>query len=142
MTMPAAQAQDWTMGGQDLNNSRSQPITSINAGNAKLLQLKHHFNAQGVISATPAVADGVVYFPDSAGYFYALNASDLSVKWTATLATWTGIAGDSARNDPAIVGNVLILGNQAGFSAKWNGTAWRLPPVPRRDANQVRASWR
>jgi polyvinyl alcohol dehydrogenase (cytochrome) len=133
MTMPPAQAQDWTMGGHDLSNTRNQPITTISAANVGKLTKKWVFEAGGLISATPAVANGVVYFPDGAGNFYALNASDGSVIWQATVATWTNISGDSARNDPAIAysqrlgENLLILGNQAGFSAKWSG-AWVTKP--------------
>ena len=32
---------------------------------------------------------------------------------------WTGVTGDCARNDPAIDGDTLILGDEAGASAKW-----------------------
>src|SRR5262249_51352699 len=79
------------------------------------------------ISATPAVANGVVYFPDFAGNFYAVDVSTGKAVWMTTVASWTGIGGDFARNDPAIYypstgGAVVILGNQAGNLASWNGT--------------------
>src|SRR5262249_3991709 len=37
---------------------------------------------------------------------------------------WTGIAGDYARNFPAIQDDVLFLGNQAGRNAVWNGSVY------------------
>jgi polyvinyl alcohol dehydrogenase (cytochrome) len=127
MTIPVAQAQDWTMGGQDLSNSRNQPTTTIGTGNVAQLKLKWIFTAGGDISATPAVANGVVYFPDFAGNFYAVDATTGKAVWITTVASWTGIGGDFARNDPAIYypstgGAIVILGNQAGNFASWNGT--------------------
>jgi polyvinyl alcohol dehydrogenase (cytochrome) len=127
LAVPVARAQDWTMGGQDLNNSRNQPTTTIGPGNVAQLKLKWIFTAGGDISATPAVANGVVYFPDFAGNFYAIDASTGKAVWMTTVASWTGIGGDFARNDPAIYypstgGAVVILGNQAGNLAFWNGT--------------------
>jgi polyvinyl alcohol dehydrogenase (cytochrome) len=86
------------------------------------LTLKWAFSAGGNIQATPAVVNGVVYFPDLAGNFYALNAADGSVKWQQTVATWTGIAGDYARHDPAVAGNVVVLGNQWGAKVGWFGS--------------------
>jgi polyvinyl alcohol dehydrogenase (cytochrome) len=110
------------MGGQNLNNGRNQPVTSITPANAKNLKQKWAFMAGGNIQATPAVVNGVVYFPDLAGNFYALNAADGSVKWRTTVASWTGIAGDYARHDPAIAGNVMVLGNQWGAKVGWFGS--------------------
>jgi polyvinyl alcohol dehydrogenase (cytochrome) len=126
MAVPVAQAQDWPMGGQNLGNGRNQPVTTISPSNAGNLTLKWAFNPGGAngtnIQATPAVVNGVVYFPDLAGNFYALNDSDGSVKWQSTVAAWTGIAGDYARHDPAVAGNVLVLGNQWGAKVGWFGS--------------------
>ena len=108
--------------GRPLNNGRNQPVTSISPSNAGNLTLKWAFSAGGNIQATPAVVNGVVYFPDLAGNFYALNAADGSVKWQQTVATWTGIAGDYARHDPAVAGNVVVLGNQWGAKVGWFGS--------------------
>jgi polyvinyl alcohol dehydrogenase (cytochrome) len=134
VNVPASLADDegpsdgqWTMGGQNLSNWRNQDDTGISPRNAAKLKKKWAFTAGGNIQATPAVSDGVVYFPDLAGNFYALNATDGSVKWQKKVATWTGVPGDYARHTPAIVGNVLILGNQAGAAAQWSGS-WLSSP--------------
>jgi polyvinyl alcohol dehydrogenase (cytochrome) len=126
ISMPIAHAQDWPMGGQNLNNGRNQPVTSISPSNAGNLKLKWSFTAGGNIQATPAVVDHVVYFPDLAGNFYALHAADGSVKWQQTVSNWTGIAGDYARHDPAVAGEVLVLGNQWGAKVGWSG-AYQAP---------------
>ena len=75
-TMPVALAGDgdWTMGGQNLSNWRNQGNTTINSQNASTLKLKWTFTTGGDISATPAVANGIVYFPDFKGNFYAVHA--------------------------------------------------------------------
>ena len=77
------------------------------------------FHHQGKVSATPAVYDGTVYFPDWGGYFYAVDASNGALRWSRRVGHWTGVAGDCARDDPAIDGDTLILGDGAGACAKW-----------------------
>jgi polyvinyl alcohol dehydrogenase (cytochrome) len=133
-SMPVALADDegpsdgqWTMSGQNLSGWRNQDDTGISPRNVAKLKKEWAFTAGGNIQATPAVAGGVVYFPDLAGNFYALKAADGSVKWQQKVATWTGVPGDSARHTPAIVDNVLILGDQGGAAAKWNG-GWLSTP--------------
>jgi polyvinyl alcohol dehydrogenase (cytochrome) len=133
MTTPAALADEesgdgqWTMGGQNLSNTRHQDDTEISPQNVAHLKLKWTFTATNDITATPAVANGVVYFPDFAGNYYAVNARTGALVWQKTVGAWTGITGDYARNDPAIYhtqsGDLVILGNQAGYLAKWNGSA-------------------
>jgi polyvinyl alcohol dehydrogenase (cytochrome) len=61
--------QSWPSSRQNLANSRSQPLAcTLNPGNVSHLAPKWVFTTHGNVSATPAVADGVVYFPDSGGY--------------------------------------------------------------------------
>jgi len=122
--MPVAFADDWTVGGHDLQNSRNQSTTGISPQNVAQLRTKWVFTTGGDVTATPAVANGIVYFPDMAGNFYAVNAGTGQVVWQQKVGNWTSVAGDFARNDPAISGNILILGNQAGNNAFWNGTQY------------------
>jgi polyvinyl alcohol dehydrogenase (cytochrome) len=121
----AEEARDaqWAMGGQNLQNSRSQDDTGINPHNVARLKTKWVFTTAGDVSATPAIAHGLVYFPDWGGYFYAVNAETGALVWKRQIADWTGVAGDFARDDPAIYQGMVILGNQAGTLATWNGTA-------------------
>ena len=121
MTPLAASAEDWTMGGQNLGNWRNQGDTPISSQNVAKLKTKWVFTTAGDVSATPAVANGIVYFPDFAGNFYAVNAKSGALVWKHQLADWTAVRGDYARNDPAIHDGLVILGNQAGNNASWNG---------------------
>jgi polyvinyl alcohol dehydrogenase (cytochrome) len=130
LATPLALAEDngdansqWTMGGQNLNNGRNQPKTGINPQNVANLKSKWVFTSGGDVSATPAVAYGTVYFPDFAGNFYAVDAETGALKWKKTVSAWTGVPNDFARNDPLIYDNILILGDQAGTIASWDGHA-------------------
>jgi len=123
LTMPVAAADDqWTMGGQNLGNWRNQDDTGISPRNAAKLQTKWVFATGGDVSATPAVADGIVYFPDFAGNFFAVDAKTGALVWTRKISFWTGVPGDYARNSPAVDRDMVILGDQAGTTAVWNGT--------------------
>jgi polyvinyl alcohol dehydrogenase (cytochrome) len=123
--------QDWPMGGQNLQNSRSQTASTITAANVSTLQQAWVFTAAGDISATPAVSGGTVYFPDYGGYFYAVNASTGALQWSEPVAAWTGVAGDWARTYPAIDGETLVLGDGAGSSATWTAAAGLTGPGAR-----------
>jgi len=60
---------DWTSGGFNIANTRSNPFEStISTKNANRLAVKWTFTTHGDVSATPAVVDGAVYFPDWGGY--------------------------------------------------------------------------
>jgi polyvinyl alcohol dehydrogenase (cytochrome) len=111
---------DWTMGGDDLNNSRYQGGVSINANNVGSLKPKWVFTTGGDVTATPAVTGGLVYFPDWAGNYYALDKNSGALKWSGTVSGWTGVPNDYARNDPAVDANLLIIGDQAGALATLN----------------------
>jgi polyvinyl alcohol dehydrogenase (cytochrome) len=63
------QPSGWTMGGQNLKNWRNQDETKISPHNVAKLKTKWVFTTGGDVGATPAVANGVVYFPDFAGNF-------------------------------------------------------------------------
>jgi polyvinyl alcohol dehydrogenase (cytochrome) len=112
----------WTMGGQDLHNWRNQSQTRIAPHNVGKLKTKWTFTTGADVSATPSVADGVVYFPDFAGYFYAVKAKTGALLWSRHVSNWTGIANDYSRNSPVVHRNMLILGDQAGTGAVWNGS--------------------
>jgi polyvinyl alcohol dehydrogenase (cytochrome) len=112
----------WTMGGQNLKNWRNQDETKISPHNVAKLKTKWVFTTGGDVGATPAIANGVVYFPDFAGNFYAVEATTGKKLWHHQLADWTGVGGDFARNDPTVYKNMVILGDQAGNNAFWNGS--------------------
>jgi polyvinyl alcohol dehydrogenase (cytochrome) len=129
LAAPLARADDdsqWTMGGQDLRNWRSQDDTRISPMNVGRLKTKWVFTTGGDVTATPAVADGVVYFPDFAGNFYAVDADTGNLLWKHQLADWTGVTGDFARNDPVVYKGMVILGDQAGNSATWDASQAKI----------------
>ena len=113
---------NWAVGGHDINNWRDQPNTSINASNVVNMKPKWVFTADGDVWATPAVVNNVVYFPDLAGNFYAVDATSGALIWKHAVSDWTNIAQDYSRNDPAVYNGMLILGDQGGVFASWNGS--------------------
>ncbi len=156
-TLSAAQAQNsqgggsgaalqWPMGGQNLSNSRNQTQTTITPANVGSLTLQWQFKTGGDVTATPAVAYSsqlgvnVVYFPDFAGNFYAVNGKTGQQIWTQKVQSWTGVTGDYSRDDPVVYANSngdadgnaggateIILGDQAGASATYTGGTLQGP---------------
>jgi len=115
----------WRMGGHDLANTRNQPLTGIGVSNVNQLTTKWVFTTAGSVSATPAVVNGIVYFPEwpanwpapgPGGYFYAVAANTGHLIWKHLISDWTGVAGDFARDDPAFDGGEIFLGDQGGCS--------------------------
>jgi polyvinyl alcohol dehydrogenase (cytochrome) len=110
----------WSMGGHDLSNSRSNPDQkAITADNAGKLATKWTFHTHGDVSATPAVVGGAVYFPDWGGYINKVNASTGAIIWEKKLSEYgyNSSADLVSRTAPAIVGNVMYIGDQGGGSA-------------------------
>jgi polyvinyl alcohol dehydrogenase (cytochrome) len=114
----------WPNAGHDLSNTRSGDST-IGVGGAPKLAVKWKLPTAGNISATPAVENGVVYVPDDQGNLYAINAATGAVIWQKNLVTdygapvappWAFVPGapDYSRATPAISGNTLVFGDQAG----------------------------
>lgn len=96
-------SEQWPMGGQNLFNTWNQPVTGITQANISQLTTKWVFTTGGDMFATPAVVNGVVYFPDLAGNFYAVNASTGQAIWSHKISDWTRISGDIARDDSGIL---------------------------------------
>jgi polyvinyl alcohol dehydrogenase (cytochrome) len=109
----------WSMGGHDFSNTRSNPDQkAITANNAGKLATKWTFTTHGDVSATPAVVGGAVYFPDWGGYINKVNASTGALIWQRKLSDYGyNATGDLvSRTAPAVVGNVLYIGDQGGGS--------------------------
>jgi polyvinyl alcohol dehydrogenase (cytochrome) len=72
----------WPMYGATLARTFSAPCpTSIGIANVLTLLPAWSFDTQKTVTASPSVADGVVYVGDWAGIMYAINAIDGSEKW-------------------------------------------------------------
>lgn len=112
-----ASAQSWPTAGVDLRNSRYQTAeTQISTQTVTKLTLKWKFTTatMGDVTATPAVVGGYVYFPDSKGNIYKLNATTGAPVWVTSVPSITGVPGDYSRTTPAVTGTTLILGSQSG----------------------------
>ncbi|KAK2636264.1 hypothetical protein Ddye_031056 [Dipteronia dyeriana] len=113
-------AAEWLNHGANLSNRRSAiGEMQINRLSVKNLHLRWTFHAGRDISATPAVANGVVYFPSWNGYLYAVNAITGALIWKQNLGDLTGLTGTGivanvnvtvSRSTPTVDGNLLIVG--------------------------------
>jgi polyvinyl alcohol dehydrogenase (cytochrome) len=59
-------------------------------------------------------ADGTVYAPDSGGMLWAVDARTGAVRWSHSVAGYTGTAGDTVRSSPAVSGAELVFGDTDG----------------------------
>lgn len=109
----------WPMAGHDLHNTRSQPHeTRITPDNVSELVVSWVFEAGGDISATPAVDRYAVYVPDWAGNLFKLDRDTGAVIWRRSISEYNGVPDSISRTTPAIHGDALILGDQAGRNLK------------------------
>ncbi|MCB0032571.1 MAG: PQQ-binding-like beta-propeller repeat protein [Anaerolineales bacterium] len=79
------------------------------------MTVKWVFTTEGDVSATPAVDGETVYFPDWAGYLYAIDRRTGLPKWAVSIPAVTGIPGDKARATPAVTEDKVIIGTQGPF---------------------------
>nr|GLL34237.1 uncharacterized protein LOC109166343 [Ipomoea trifida] len=112
----------WITHGRDITNRRyAEGERLINPKTvSQRLKLKWKFAAGFDITATPAVADGVVYFPSWNGNLYAVNASTGELVWEQNLGELTGLEPTASternlnvtvsRSTPAVAGKYLIVG--------------------------------
>jgi polyvinyl alcohol dehydrogenase (cytochrome) len=104
-------ALSWPMAGQNISDTHDQAgETTISAANVSKLVTDWSVTTDGDVSATPAVDDGDVYFPDWGGELWALTTAG-KVLWSHSVASYTGLTGDISRTTPAIDGSELILGD-------------------------------
>jgi polyvinyl alcohol dehydrogenase (cytochrome) len=108
----ASPGSDWAMIGFDPTNSRDQPNEhDISTANVSQLAVKWTATTLGDVSATPAVVDGAVYFPDTGGMLWKLNAATGAVIWSNSISYYTGVKGDTSRTSPVLDGNTLLIGD-------------------------------
>lgn len=112
----------WTSAGYDTQNTRyNDREKTLGVGNVGQLVAKWRLATEGDVSATPAVDAANVYVPDFAGNVFAIDRDSGKVRWKINVADLTGIPGDHARATPAIAGNLLIFGDQAGKAMSPDG---------------------
>ncbi|GMY26053.1 Polyvinylalcohol dehydrogenase [Fagus crenata] len=108
----------WRNHGRDITNRRyADDEVLISPKTVSRMKLKWKFFAGKDISATPAVDNGVVYFPSWNGYLYAVNAINGGLIWKQNLSALTGLNGTGivvnvtvSRSTPTVVDGLLIIG--------------------------------
>ena len=102
----------WPFAGQNLFNTHSQDAEDqISAANVATIVEKWELTTAGNVTATPTVYQGTLYVPDMGGQLWAVNAGSGKVRWSRSIASYTGVADDVSRTSPAIAGRALILGD-------------------------------
>ncbi|MEO3927025.1 PQQ-binding-like beta-propeller repeat protein [Micromonosporaceae bacterium B7E4] len=106
---------EWSMGGHDIRNTRSNPDEQLlSPSTVGDLEVAWTVTTDGDVSATPAVVDGAVYFPDWGGTFWKVDAATGEVIWSRSVAELAGIADTFARTAPVVADDTVYLGTQAG----------------------------
>ena len=111
----SAKAGDWPMFGRTVTNLASNPTEkTITRDNVEGLAPKWVAKVGGDVSARAAVVEGIAYFPDWSGNVWALDASTGKVIWQHTLQSYGFAKGTVSRTSPAVVGDTIYIGTQAG----------------------------
>jgi polyvinyl alcohol dehydrogenase (cytochrome) len=101
----------WPMSGGDERNSRyNDDEEKISTATAGRLRQKWVIDTSDDVTATPTVRAGVAYFTDYGGFLYAVDTRDGRVIWKKDIAEYTGNQLSWSRSSPAIVGELLIIG--------------------------------
>lgn len=109
---PGFGGSDWLVAGHDPGNTRDADTEHIlNSGDVSRLDVAWSVPTTSLVSSTPTVQDGTVYFPDSGGKLWAVDAHSGHVRWSHDVSDYTGITGDLARTSPAVYGDELVLGD-------------------------------
>ncbi|MGA2535660.1 MAG: PQQ-binding-like beta-propeller repeat protein, partial [Terracidiphilus sp.] len=117
LVIPAqAGEKDWATSGFDKTNTAHNPLeATIGPGNVAQLTPKWTFTTGGDVSARPAVANNIVYFPDWGGNLWAVDATSGAEIWGKQLSTYIGsVSQVNARATPTISNGVLFIGLQTG----------------------------
>jgi polyvinyl alcohol dehydrogenase (cytochrome) len=105
----------WPSAGHDLSNTHYNSSESkIDVSNVASLTKAWSITTGGDISAIPAADSKTVYVPDWAGNLYAIDQKTGDIVWQHQISDYTGVSGDFVRATPALVGNMLIFGDQGG----------------------------
>jgi len=104
----------WPFWGGNISNTHSNPFEhTLTTKNVSQLTPKWTFTTGGDVSATPTVDSESVYVPDWAGNLFKIDRQTGQAIWSHKISEYTGISGSLSRNSPAIVGNLLVFGDQA-----------------------------
>lgn len=115
-------ASSWTAAGHDLSNSRSNPVErSLTRSTVRGLKLKWSHSFTVPLAATPSVVNGAVYLADTGGTLWSFDAASGAVRWSHTVSSYTGLAGDTGRATPAVADGRIIFGDKPSQVASPDG---------------------
>jgi polyvinyl alcohol dehydrogenase (cytochrome) len=110
-------AATWPSAGQNNQNTRANAAeTIITPANVSNLSVKWVFTTAGDVSATPAVDDNFVYFPDWGGKLHCLDRNTGQVVWSKSVSEFTGVPDSVCRATPVLKGRALVIGTQLDSS--------------------------
>jgi polyvinyl alcohol dehydrogenase (cytochrome) len=148
MTSPALAQDAWPLYGHDLSGMRSTGTGGISSANVAALVPIWDVEVGGPVSATPVIADGVVYVGSYDGSLYALDLHSGERRWVyatgaavpePNLQIPLGITGSAAVSGDTIyvgdAGAVLHAIDVASGTARWmvtldeqpNASIWSSP---------------
>ncbi|HET7036378.1 MAG TPA: PQQ-binding-like beta-propeller repeat protein [Thermomicrobiaceae bacterium] len=136
---------DWSRAGYGIYNLRWQPFEQqLGTATVANLQPKWVFTAGGDISATPAVADGAVYFPDWDGNFFKLDAETGQVIWSHRVSEYGGSPSSNSRTSPVVANGIVYIAqhrpaNVLALDVATGKLLWRTN-IERHPAVQLTAS--
>jgi polyvinyl alcohol dehydrogenase (cytochrome) len=108
------QFDSWRFWGGNISNTHNNPFERfLTKEKVSQIEPKWTFTTGGDVSATPTVDSIGVYAPDWAGNLFKIDRHSGEAIWSHKISEYTGISGSLSRNSPAIVGNLLIFGDQA-----------------------------
>jgi polyvinyl alcohol dehydrogenase (cytochrome) len=126
-TVLATQGSEWTSAGGNRQNTRYQQSEhNINVANVGTLTTRWAFTTGGDVSATPAVDNDTVYFPDWAGNLYAVDKLTGVEKWHVSISTASGVPFDKARATPAVTEDKVIIGTQGSILVPGGGPGGKV----------------
>ncbi len=114
----------WSMAGQDLSNTRSQPAEHIvSPANVNALAPAWVFltSPNFGVTVTPTVAADAIYFPDWAGKLYAVSRVTGALIWSKQISDYDGFPGAISRTSPALHGDEIIIGDNQNYTGFHNG---------------------
>jgi len=106
----------WEVGGGDIHNTRSVDETRIRVSNVNRLVKKWEFVTMGDVSATPTAQGDTIYVVDWGGWLHAVNALSGNAIWSRPISDYTGNPRSMSRTSPAIIGNLIIIGDQGDLN--------------------------
>ncbi|KAJ7563936.1 hypothetical protein O6H91_03G131000 [Diphasiastrum complanatum] len=102
----------WINHGGGISNDRHAVREHrISPKSVSKLQKRWTFDAGYAVSATPAIADGSLYFPNWNGNLYAVKASNGALLWQKNLTVLTGISyiATLSRTTPSVTDKLLLV---------------------------------